>query len=37
MSTPTRQKNIETIINFSQYLEDRGSKSFLPDITDKVD
>ena len=37
MSTPTRQKNIETIINFSRYLEARGSKSFLPDITDKVD
>ena len=37
MSTATRQKNIETIINFSRYLEAHGSKSFLPDITDKVD
>ena len=37
MSTATRHKNIETIKNFSRYLESRGAKSFLPDITDRVD
>lgn len=37
MSITTRQKNIESIKNFSQYIKSRGFKSFLPDITDRID
>ena len=37
MSSTTRQKNIESLINFSQYLKLNNFKSFLPDLTYRVD
>ena len=37
MSSTTRQKNIETLINYSEYLKLNNFKSFLPDLTYRVD